>query len=82
LSQKFVGLTTWKLVERLGLPKKLRPMRTCILGTLLLLALALAQGSESDPRLVRGGKVLKEGMELDAEQEQALPDTSGRFMEQ
>ncbi len=76
-----MGLTTWKLVDDWG-PKKLRPMRTCILGTLLLLALALAQGSESDPRLVRGGKVLKEGMELDAEQEQALPDTSGRFMEQ
>ncbi len=55
----------------------------CILATLLLLAVAVAaQGSESDPRLVRGSKVLKEGMELDAEQEQALPDTSGRFKEQ
>ena len=76
-----MGLTTWKLVDG-DFRRNFDAMRTCILGTLLLLALALAQGSESDPRLVRGGKVLKEGMELDAEQEQALPDTSGRFMEQ
>jgi hypothetical protein len=51
-----------------------------VLGALLLVVLAAAvQGSEPDPRLMRGGKVLKEGMELDTEQESALPDTSGGF---
>ena len=56
-------------------------MRThLVLGALLLVVLAAAvQGSEPDPRLMRGGKVLKEGMELDTEQESALPDTSGGF---
>ena len=42
-----------------------------VLGTLLLVALAHAN------EVHRGGKTLREGMELDSEQESALPDTSG-----
>ena len=55
--------------------------RGLLVALLLVVLAAAAQGSEPDPRLVRGGKVLKEGMELDSDQEGALPDTSGGLLE-
>lgn len=42
---------------------------------MVLLVLVDAEGREVN----MGGKILKEGMELDTEQEGALPDTSGTY---